>query len=118
MKLKYHVEYLRTDSEFIEKYEYWFLQIANAVGSFIARSNTNMVIMSVPMSMSLLQTLNLLFIIFNMNYLGWDSFEFMFIFMLYSGYLGGSIYLNTFYIITAKKRKENRSSIEPVPFEN
>ncbi len=47
----------------------------------------------------------------------------MFLFMLYSGYLSGSIYLNTFFIITQKNVKkldkpEYYSAIKQVAFED
>jgi len=87
-------------SEFTVKYEYLLLEFANAVGQYIARSNANISIMEKPISLSLLQGINLLFIILNMTVFKITDFTFMFFFMLYVGYIGGSIYLNTFFIIT------------------
>jgi hypothetical protein len=57
-------------------------------------------IMERPVSMSLLQAINLIFIVLNMTVFKIIDFSFMFFFMIYVGYIGGSIYLNTFYIIT------------------
>eukprot|EP00347_Sterkiella_histriomuscorum_P003731 403363162 len=108
---------------FAEKYEYLLLQIANAIGSFIARSQTNLVIMQRPLSMSLLQSINLLFVLLNIYVLKFNSFSFLLIFMLYSGYIGGSVYLNTFFIITQKRTKDRKNiqyynKIEQVAFED
>ena len=79
-------------------------------------------IMSVPISMSYLEAINLIFTILNMTVFGLDDFGFLFFFMFYVGYIGGSIYLNTFYIITQKRRKEiyteTRGPLPKVAFED
>ncbi len=82
-----------------------------------------MIIMSTPLSMSVLQTVNLIIVLLNMMVFNFNSFTFMFVFMLYSGYLGGSIYLNTFFIITQKRLKkldkpEYYDAMQPVAFED
>src|SRR5437868_855513 len=103
-------------SEFTVKYEYIFLEFANYVGQFISRSNTNIMIMQVPFSMSLLQTINLLFMVLNVFLFKITDFSFMFIYMIYVGYIGGSVYLNTFFLITQKRKKEIdvHQTIKPV----
>ena len=121
MKINYHQKVLnRSDTDFVENYEYMLLQIANAIGQFLSRCSTNIMIMEVPLSMSVLQIVNLIFIVVNMAELHTWSFSFMFLFNVYSGYLGGSIYLNTFFLITQKRKKETSYaySIKPVPFED
>lgn len=57
-------------------------------------------ILEMPISISLIQIFNFAFTIFNYYYLKIDNVFYLFAFMIYLGYISGSIYLNTFMIIT------------------
>lgn len=120
-KLRTKEQLLMQMSDFAVKYEYLMLEFATAVGMFIARSNANVMIVERPISMSVLQAINFIFTVLNITVFNITDFSFMFFYMIYVGFIGGSIYINTFCIITQKNKKETHLealAVDPVAFED
>mmetsp|Transcript_45972 Transcript_45972/g.33730 ORF Transcript_45972/g.33730 Transcript_45972/m.33730 type:complete len:143 (+) Transcript_45972:107-535(+) len=79
------------------------LLLGSAFGQFVSRSNSSLVIMNVPFSMAFLQILNLLLVLIAIFVFNFQSFYVMLLFSCFVGYVSGSVYLNTFFIITKNR---------------
>jgi len=97
------------------------LLVAFGFGQFLSRSNHSVTLMRVPLSMSVIQSINLILMLLNTNYLYVTNITVLCLFQIFVGFISGATYLNTIFIIHKKRMKELMRSGNPVvdvPFED